>query len=334
MDVGKYMALVYEDDREYYTEQRNWFLIYRDAVTSDFSVKVIKAERTDDNTVVATLLQHYLYGTARADRTIRYEARFIKTPGGWKDADLNFVVKETPHFTVKIQREIESNAPEAMEEAEKAYASVLKALGLEPPGKITLKLYEDQETLRQSSDIRVAFLFNGWAEDGESIKMYGRRDRSTIAPLVAHELTHKITLAVTDSQCSWLAEGMANYFGSQPFRGNPLQLNVATAEELAVPIAWLEETNLTQLTDDKSIKIFYAASSMVIEFMVETYGVDRLKALLAELAKNPRYDRGHDYAAMEQENQKRLHQAIQTVMGVDMNAFNRLWLGWIRSKKA
>ena len=198
-DIKRYLALINETDKEYYTEQRNWFLIYLDAVTSDFTIEVKKAEKINDATIIASLYQHYLYGPEKADRTVTYEERFIKTPNGWKDADLNFKVKETPHFVVKYQGEVEANAVQVCEEAEKAYASVVKELGLESRDKTTIKLYIDQEMLRQSTDIRIAYLFNGWAEAGESIKMYARRERATIAPLIAHEMTHKITLGISDS---------------------------------------------------------------------------------------------------------------------------------------
>jgi hypothetical protein len=42
-DIKRYLALINETDKEYYTEQRNWFLIYQDAVTSDFTIEVVKA---------------------------------------------------------------------------------------------------------------------------------------------------------------------------------------------------------------------------------------------------------------------------------------------------
>jgi hypothetical protein len=333
-DIKRYLALINETDKEYYTEQRNWFLIYQDAVTSDFTIEVRKAEKVNDTTIIASLYQHYLYGPEKADRTVTYEERFIKTPNGWKDADLNFSVKQTPHFVVKYQGEVEANAIEACEEAEKAYASVVKELGLEPHDKTTLKLFADQEMLRQNTDIRVAYLFNGWAEDGESIKMYARRERAAIAPLTAHELTHKITLGISDSLNSWLAEGLAIYFGNRPFRGgNALQMGWFTVEELSKPVTWLEENTLIEMTDEKTIGLYNSVSAMVVEFMVKTYGRDRVKALLTELAKYPRYNRGYDYGKMEQENQKRLHQAIKTVLGVNMDTFNRQWLKWISLQK-
>lgn len=333
-DVERYLALIDDADPEYYTEQRNWFLIYQDAVTSDFTIEVAKADTINDNTIIASLHQHYLYGPEKVDRTVTYEERLVKTPNGWKDADLNFKVKQTAHFVVKYQAEVEANAIETCEEAEKAYASVVKELGLEPRDKTTLKLFADQEMLRQNTDIRVAYLFNGWAEDGESIKMYARRERAAIAPLVAHELTHKITLGITDSLNSWLAEGLAVYFGNQPLRGgNALHMGWFTAEELSKPITWLEENTLIQMTDQKTIGLYNSVSAMVVEFIAKTYGRDRIRALLAELSKYPRYDRGFDYDKMELENQKRLHQAIKTVLGVTMDTLDQQWQKWIKSQK-
>lgn len=328
-DIGKYMALINEADSEHYTEQRNWFLIYLDAITSEFAIQVIDARKIDDATVVATLRQRYLYGTDRSVRTVTCEERFIKTGGGWRDADLYFATRETPHFVVRCQDGVGDKAAEFAEEAEGAYASVAASLRLEPAGRTTMKLYADQEMLRQSSDIRVAYLFNGWAEDGESIKMYARRERSTTAPVIAHELAHKVTLAISDSQCSWLAEGLATYYGNQPFRGgNPVKVGTLTATDVSRPIAWLEETNLTGLTDSKAIQVYYAAASMLVEFIVGTYGQERPKDILRELARYPRNDRGFDYSAMELESQDRLHRAIATVLGVDMDTFNRKWLAW------
>jgi hypothetical protein len=331
-DIERYLALIDETEEEYYTEQRNWFLIYQDAVTSDFSIKVLKAENIDDATIIATIYQHYLYGPRKEDRTFNYEAKFAKTADGWKDADLNFRVMETPHFIIKYPQEVEAKAIAVSEDAEIAYASVVKELGLESKKKAIIKLYADQEMLRQSTDIRIAYLFNGWGEAGESIKMFAYREAGAIPRLVAHELVHKITLEITDCQTSWLAEGMATYFGNRPFQGgDALQSGMFTAQELSQPITWLEEKNLGLLTDEKTIRLYYAISGMVVEFIVETYGLEKLQALLIELSKYPPYDGGYDYT-MEPELQQRLYQAIETVFGVKKDAFNEQWLAWISSQ--
>jgi hypothetical protein len=331
-DVERYLALVDETDREYYTEQRNWFLIYQDAVTFEFTIDVLEAEKVSDDSITAKLHQHYFYGPQKEDRTITYEERYVKTSGGWKDADLNFKVTETPHFVIKYPQEADTQARIVASDAENAYSSVVQELQLEPQAKTTIKLYEDQEMLRQSTDIQIAYLFNGWGEAGESIKMYAYRETGSVSRLIAHELVHKITLEITDSQTSWLAEGMATYFGNRPFQsGDALQLGVFTVQELSKPISWLEEKDLGQLTDEKTIRLYYAVSGMVVEFIVKNYGLDKLHALLIEMAKYPRYDRGYDYA-MEPDYQQRLYQAMEIVFGVNKDRFNKQWLAWVSSQ--
>ncbi len=330
-DLEGYLALIAESDPEYYTEQRNWFLNYQDAVTSDFSIEVREAKRVDDSTIVATLRQHYLYGPQKEDRSVSYEAKFVRTPDGWKDADLNFEALETAHFIIKYPRKAEGEARSVSEAAETAYASVTEGLGVEAQSKTKIKLYTDRELIRETSDIRVAFLFSGWGEAGESIKMYAYREGSGES-LIAHELVHKITLEITDSQTGWLAEGLACYFGGMPFDGgNPVELGWSTAEELSQPISWLDEKNLLLISDEKTRGLYYDMSAMAVEFIAETYGVDKLKAVLSELSKYPPAEGGYD-PAMEPEFQQRLYQAFETVLGVNKEEFNQQWLAWISSQ--
>ncbi|MBN1427566.1 MAG: hypothetical protein JXB07_04220 [Anaerolineae bacterium] len=330
-DIDRYLALIDETDKEYYTEQRNWFLIYQDSETADFSIRVLKATQVDDTTIVATLCQRYLYGPEKEKRIVKYEARFVKTPDGWKDADLNFKGIETEHFIIKYPGSAEAKAMEVSTASEDAYASVVDGLGFEAQGKTTIKLYTDRKMLRETSDIRVAYLYNGWAEAGESIKMYAYRKGSPEL-LIAHELVHKITLEITDSQTAWLSEGLAAYFGNRPFAGgNPVQLGSSTAEDLSQPISWLDDTTLTLLTDAENRVLYNDMAAMVVEFIVEAYGLDKLQAILLELSKYPRYNRGYDYA-MEPELQQRLYQAFETVLGIDKDTLNKQWLAWIGSQ--
>lgn len=330
-DINRYLTLIDETDKEYYTEQYNWFMIYQDAVISDFSIKVLKAVQVDDATIVATLCQRYLYGSEKDERNVRYETRFVKTPAGWKDADLNFQVKETPHFIIKYPQKAETQAKEVSKAAEVAYETVVKDLRFESQSKFKIKLYVDRKMLRETADIRVPYLYNGWSEAGESVKMYAYREGSAEL-LIAHELVHNITLTVTDSQPAWFSEGLAAYFGNRPFAGgNPVQLESSTAEELSRPINWLDENALHEITDGDTRKLYNDMSAMVVEFIVETYEPDKLQAILVELSKYPRYESGYS-TEWEPEMQDRLYKSIEIVLGLSKDEFNQKWLAWISSQ--
>jgi hypothetical protein len=327
-DLDAYMALIDEGDTEYYTEQRNWYLLFQDAETADYSVEVRAATFTDEGTIVAGLRQHYLLGPQEEDRTIDYENRFVSTADGWKDADLNFSIQETPHFVIKYPAQAGGEAVEVGEAAELAYSSVTEKLGLEPQTKPTIKMYATREMLRESTDIRIAYLFNGWGEAGESIKMYAYRS-GNLPNLLAHELVHKITLEIGGSQPCWFAEGLATSFGNWPFAGgNALEMRTSTLEDLTRPVSWLESQDLTQIEDDRTRRTFYDTAGMIVQFTVDTYGLDKLHAVLTELAEFPELGRGYDYSR-EPELQRRLYESIEKVMGLDRAAYNEAWLAWI-----
>lgn len=330
-DINRYLALIDETDKEYYTEQYNWFMIYRDAATRDFSINALKAVQVEDATIVATLCQRYLYGPKKEERSVRYETRFVKTPDGWKDADLNFRVKETPHFIIKYPQKAETKAEEVSQAAKVAYETVVKSLGFETRSKFKIKLYDDRKMLRETADIRIPYLYNGWSEAGESIKMYAYR-KGSAELLIAHELVHNITLTVTDSQPAWFSEGLAVYFGNRPFAGgNPVQLESSTVEELSRPISWLDENALHEIPDGDTRKLYVDMSAMVVEFIVEAYGPDKLRAILVELSKYPRYDSSYS-PEREPEMQDRLHKSIEIVLGLDKDELNHKWLAWISSR--
>lgn len=330
-DLDAYMTLIDKRDPEYYTEQRNWYLLFQDADTADYSVEVLEAGFIEEDTIIARLRQHYLLGPQQEDRTIEFENRFVLTDAGWKDADLNFSIRETPHFVIKYPAEADEQAAQVGETAELAYSSVAQELGLEPRTKPTIKMYATKEMLRESTDIRIAYLFNGWGEAGESIKMYAYRS-GNLPNLLAHELVHKTTLEITGSQPSWFAEGLATFFGNRPFAGgNALEMGTSSLEDLTRPISWLETLDLTQIEDDDARRTFYDMSGMIVQFTVETYGLDKLHAVLNDLAEFPEFGRGYDYS-MEPELQSRLYQSIQKVIGLDRATFNDAWLAWIAAQ--
>jgi hypothetical protein len=123
-DIARYLVLIDETDEEFFTEQRNWFLYYLDAITSDLSIEVMSAAQIDYTTIVTTLNQRYHYGPQKEDRTVTYAEKYVLTPNGWKDADLDFRVHETPHFLIKYTQGVEARAVEVGEQAEIAHDSV------------------------------------------------------------------------------------------------------------------------------------------------------------------------------------------------------------------
>lgn len=329
-DIDTYLALLGNQEKEYLVEQRNWFLIYQKAPVSDFATTIEDVKIIDHETIQAKLRDTFDYGMNRKEqRDATYEKIFRRSVTGWKDCDLNFLDLGTDHFTIKYPKEAKRIASLVAADAETAFKSITEQLGLQPMDRTVIKLYVSREMVRHSSDISVEWLFSGWYEYGESIKFFAYPKVQEFSETVAHELTHKITNDITDSMALWLAEGVAEScelsFGG---KGNALKTKRCKASEISRSLNWLAESNLW-LLPKADVSRFYNMSGMVVEFLKDTYGQDKLMSLLKELAKNPKYDRGYDPKTMEAENQRRTAAAIQVVYGLSWEDLDKKWLSWI-----
>ncbi len=333
-DIDAYLAILGNQEKEYFVEQRNWFLIYQRAPVSDFATMIEEVKIIDQKTIQAKLRDTFSYGTDKKEqRDATYEKVFRKSETGWKDCDLNFLDLGTDHFVIKYPKDAKRIAPIVAADAEKAYESVTKQLGLDPTDKTLIKLYVSREMVRHSSDISVEWLFSGWYEYGESIKFFAYPRIQEFSETVAHGLTHKITIGITDSMALWLAEGIAESceLGSGG-KGNALKTKRCKASEISRSLNWLAVIDLWSLPK-ADVSLFYNMSGMVVEFLKDTYGQDKVMSLLKELAKNPRYDRGYDPKTMEAENQRRTEAAIQVVYGISWEDLDKKWLSWISEQR-
>lgn len=330
-DMDAYLALLGDQEKEYLVEQRNWFLIYEKSPVSDFATSVEGVKVIDPNTLVATLRDTYYFGTENKDvRDATYDKVFRKTESGWKDCDLDFEQTETEHFIIKFPSEAKRVVPTVEKEAEKGYSSITQIIGMKPADKTIIKMYATRELVRHTTDISVEWVGVGWYEYGESIKFFAYPKNKDFARVVAHELTHKLSLGITDSMATWLAEGLAESYGSYPVTGeSPLKSKWFPKSDLAQPLNWLVEHKLWTLNGGRETWRYYAMSGLVVEFLRNAYGEANLKALLQELARNPRYNRGFDPPTMEDENQRRTAAAIRTVYGVSWEDLSQSWLSWI-----
>ena len=53
--------------------------------------------------------------------------------------------------------------------------------------RLQIKLYPTRELLRESADLRMPWLFNGWNDKDESIRMWAYRNVEDLTGLIAHE---------------------------------------------------------------------------------------------------------------------------------------------------
>jgi len=90
----------------------------------------------------------------------------------------------------------------------------------------------------------------------------------------------------------------------------------------------LSETHLERLTEQTDILTYYAAAGMVVRYLAETYGDDKVFALYQALGNYPFNDIAVD-PAWGQHSDERLRAAFQDILNLDMTELSEGYLEWI-----
>ena len=164
------MSTVNENDKEYYKEQENWF---RDIMLNDirdYSLQVMDIKSRGKDSYLVSLKQQYHYGNK--DYSLNFKSIYKSNGKEYIDCDLDFNSLETEHFIIKYTEGSRNLIDKIAKDAEEGY-EIVKRTMVRLQKKTVIKIYDDEETLRQF--VKLSFQWNmaGWYEYSESIKYIG-----------------------------------------------------------------------------------------------------------------------------------------------------------------
>lgn len=355
LDRRAFLELLAPGDAEFLLERERWFDYRAGAELQDYRLELEAAwlpagagpgalGATAGEELHAVLRQSYRIGPGREERRVAFVDRYRREAGGWLHAGLASAEIPTAHFLVlyalppealgegAAERELRlARASRVAAQAERAYAIVTASYGEAPEGRTTLKLYPDRELLRQDSKITIARPFNGWAEPGESIKLWLNPDPARdFAAIVAHELVHKTTLTQARNQCSWFAEGLANSLGSfEAMGGNYLDGGFHKREDYARSLSWLEGIDPESVPDDATWWLYGGMAGALVDFIREEWGNEAPRRLVEALAARRRPEAAYVYALVDAAYREDLRAALAEVLGLDWAGLEERWLAWL-----
>ena len=195
-----------------------------------------------------------------------------------------------------------------------------------------MKLFADQEMLRQRCIPASLWLFTGWSEPDESLKLYTGHDYSynSYASVVQHELVHHITIRMCNNNLPlWLLEGIAMYDGTAYYGiDSSALLSSITKKNVAHTIDYLERNDLNNDLSKQEIYNFYNTSYMYVRYIMEAYGRDAFMDLFHEAGKKPFHDSTLN-AAFEQENRDTASDVLVAVLGISKAELSEAYLAWL-----
>lgn len=328
-DYDLYMSVITKNNQFFFNEQERWFENMIDSSISDVSFEVLSTHKLDEDTAVATIRQKHRAFSQTFD--IEYPLLFKFEDGKWMDYGYNFKVRKTDRFLVKYM-EGETRVEEFTQMLDDAFDNLEMIYDLKPLDDYEMKLFHDREMLRQRCIPANPWLFTGWSEPDESLKIFtGHPEVYKGYPgVVQHELVHHISIRICNNNLPvWILEGIAMYDGSAYYglKDSSTLANLSK-QNVSFTIDNLEKTDLGSDLSGEQIGIFYGTSYMYVRYIVETYGHDKLMDIFYEAGKKPFNDSTLN-PTFEQQNQQTADEVILSVLGLSEAQLSEDYQRWV-----
>lgn len=328
-DVEAYIGTLSWESSEYVAEKRSWMRDIKSNDIQDFRMEIKDIDLRKDQAIVEVNQSYSLQ-----DRVyqVQYPLRLVKERGRWKDGDLKFEEIKTKHFIIKYFDSSKKYAEKIRDVCETAYGNVQRRYGQGIEESTIIKLYKDKEMLRQSVKLSFGWQFAGWYEYPESIKTTEFDETGHYQEILEHELIHKITIQQAKNNLPyWFAEGLAVYFSNfqnEPEVYSSKDYYISTYKDKCMTIDRLEELNLETMEDEDEIQNYYDGSGMIVKFMIDTYGEDKVKKIVDALGAYE-YLEGTG-AEVDRLSIQRFHEVIPKTLGIAVGELDQAWETYLK----
>lgn len=165
--------------------------------------------------------------------------------------------------------------------------------GIEPPSDILLVIYPDAEMLKE------AILFTSEWVGGMAFPTYGISmmgispgEDDWAAEVIPHELAHLVTDGVVFNclgtyMPAWLSEGLSMYMEGDPLPSDLISVETALKNDNLFSLRSLAQG--FAVSGDKA-RLAYAFSGEVVRYMIDTYGSEKMAALLSAIQQGNTID--------------------------------------------
>lgn len=239
-------------------------------------------------------------------------------------------ILDTDNFEIYYYPEEETIAKEGAYLAEKAYKKVTSDLGIYPSELIPLFIYRNHPEFEQTNIIP-GFIGEGTGGFTEALKnriaLPITSSERRFEEVIIHEFTHRVQFEVLYGGFGksyrllrsvfvplWFMEGMAEYEAPDADSSyTEMILRDATLYDRLRPINLLDNFNHL---DGREVVAMYKQSQTIFDYIANTYGKDKIGALLREYQKP----------------QITINQALKYTIGIGADELNRKFLFYMKEK--
>ena len=198
------------------------------------------------------------------------------------NAEKDFNREMTSHFLIKYEgREKIETGRVVLRILEDAYSEVGRSLSFYPDQEIQVILYSGQ----QFQEVTSAPGWSGGLFDGKIRLPIGGIEQETPALRMNlfHEYTHAVVRAITPRCPTWLNEGLAQYFEGRQIDPRQQENLKNLVQAGTLPSLASLEGSFMGLSGSQ-VQLAYLISLSSVRYMIDTFGLYRVKGMLDELA--------------------------------------------------
>ncbi|AOT71210.1 hypothetical protein [Geosporobacter ferrireducens] len=324
-NLESYMDTITLQNDTYRAEKKSWM---RDILLNDiedYHLRVKSIRMINAKEAKVEIQQDYSYNGGRYQ--VQYPLRIVQESQQWRDGDLFFERLDTENFHIQYFSPSQNYAVMIAAVCEEARENIVKRYGDDLIDQTIIKIYQDRELLRQSVKLSFQWQFAGWYEYPESIKTTEFRDEETYRMIIEHELLHKLTIQESNNNLPyWFSEGLAVFFSNMPNEPASRYTKEEYLEnygEDVRTIKALETINLETLAEEREISNYYDSAGMIVKFMVERFGLEKVKEIIKMLGQYP-YQEGTG-AEINQRAIIRFREVLSKVLGITVEQLDQAW---------
>lgn len=255
---------------------------------------------------------------------------FKKRVNATRKASKNFVSLETEHFRIRYEEGPDEVLIYYAEEVlEKSYHVLGDILGYYPQEKVLIEIYPDRQPFSQISPLTLQDILTSGTvalckynrimmiSPGSLVRGYNWMDT------LSHEYVHYLLTKKSRNRLPlWMHEGIAKLLETR-WRNDPKYmspvmetiLSGALKNDYRVPLEDMMPS-LAKLKTAKDVQLAYAEVSTMMEYLVETKGLETLPLLLEDLSKG-----------------KEFEESFIGITGSDISTFQNNWETWAKKKE-
>ena len=203
--------------------------------------------------------------------------------------DKTLRTSEAEHFLIKYhdsEKKVEQFELKQM--LRDVYKQISQDMGFYFKNQVVVLLYSEEDFKKLTNMPH----WVGGVYDGK-VRMPFKRaafgEDKDLKSIVAHEVTHAFVAAISEARGipAWINEGLAEYQENKIRPVDLMVFNAAIKTGDLMPIDLLMSHNTAaSLSDPLRINLFYQQSFHFVSYLINKYGMFRMKQILVELGKN------------------------------------------------